>query len=126
MRPVMQIRELAALLGLPEDTVWNKLFSLGLRKEKPVKQTAPKPPKKAKAPKASKPPPVRALKESAAKPKLLTQPKGPPPMTAAQREAHEKLRITYAPGAMPWKARVMFAPMAGIPDLSYRGQAARG
>lgn len=43
-------------------------------------------------------------------------------MTAAQRAAHEKTRITYPPSQLPWKARVMLAPMAGIPDLSYRGQ----
>ena len=48
--------------------------------------------------------------------------KGPSPLTAAQRAAHEQTRITYPSGQLPWKGRVMFAPMAGIPDLSYRGQ----
>ena len=116
MRPVMKVREIAALLGRPEKSVASKVSALGLKKEKWVKP---------KAPKARKPPPVRVLKEAVAKPVAAPTYRGPPPMTAAQRAAHEKTRITYTPEALPWKAHRMFAPMAGIPDLSYRGQAAR-
>ncbi len=110
MRPVMPVRKIAELLGRAEESVVKKAYALGLKKEKQVK------------PKAPKPPSARALKESVAKPLPSPAKKGPPPMTAAQRATHEKLRITYKPEALPWKAQRMFAPMEGIPDLSYRGQ----
>lgn len=112
MRPVMTVRDIAELLCRPEKSVEYKADFLGLKKEKPIK-----PAKAQKAPKAPKPP--------VAKPLPSPSKKGPPPMTAAQRATHEKLRITYALDALPWKANRMFAPMAGIPDLSYRGQVAR-
>lgn len=50
-------------------------------------------------------------------------------MSATQPEKHiaarESTRIRYTPETMPAKALAFFAPMSGIPDLSYRGQVAR-
>lgn len=67
--------------------------------------------KKAPAPKPLRPEPERIA---------LTVQRGAPPMTAAQIAQHEKLRITYAPDKLPWRAQMMLRPASGLPDLSHR------
>ena len=108
MYPVMTAADVADLLGLSEDGVSNKAHKLKLKK-------------RLKAPKAAK----AALPKPrpAAKPKPEPAPpayRGPPPMTPAQIAQREKLRITYAPDKLPWRAQMMFRPATGLPDLSHR------
>lgn len=67
--------------------------------------------KKAPAPKPLRPEPERIA---------LTVQRGAPPMTAAQIALREQQRITYPPGQLPWKARVMWGTTGGLPDLSHR------
>lgn len=110
MRPVMTVIDIAALLGRTEKSVDAKAHALGLKRQKSAAPSKPQ-----KAPKVQ--PPEMATRLSPA-PKY----KGPPPMTAAQRAAHEKRRVTYPPGRLPWRAHGMFGPTLGGYDLSYRGQ----
>lgn len=67
--------------------------------------------KKAPAPKPVRPEPERIA---------LTVQRGAPPMTATQIALREQQRITYPPGQLPWKARVMWGTTGGLPDLSHR------
>lgn len=79
--------------------VYKRVSVLGLKKA-----TAP-------APKPLRPEPERIAP---------TVQRGAPPMTAAQIAQREKLRITYAPDKLPWKARAMWGATGGLPDLSHR------
>lgn len=67
--------------------------------------------KKAPAPKPPRPEPERVAP---------TVRRDAPTMTAAQIAQREQQRITYPPGQMPWKARVMRGATGGLPDLSHR------
>ena len=67
--------------------------------------------KKAPAPKPPRPEPERISP---------TVRRDTPTMTAAQIAQREQQRITYQPGQMPWKARVMRGATGGLPDLSHR------
>lgn len=66
--------------------------------------------------KAPAPKPLRPESERIAP----TVQRGAPPMTAAQIAQREKLRITYAPDKLPWRAQMMLRPATGLPDLSHR------
>lgn len=79
--------------------VYKRVSVLGLKKA-----TAP-------APKPLRPEPERIAP---------TVQRGAPPMTAAQIALREQQRITYPPGQLPWKARVMWGTTGGLPDLSHR------
>ena len=108
MYPVMTAADVAELLGVSEDGVSGKVYKLRLKK-------------RGKAPKATK----AALPKPKPAPKPKPEPappayRGPPPMTAAQLAQREKLRITYAPDKLPWKASVMWGATGGLPDLSHR------
>lgn len=108
MYPVMTAADVADLLGLSEDGVSNKACKLKLKKRGKAR----------KATKAALPKP-----KPAPKPKPEPAPlayRGPPPMTAAQIAQREQQRITYPPGQLPWKARVMWGTTGGLPDLSHR------
>ena len=99
MYPVMTAADVADLLGLSEDGVSGKAYKLRLKKR------------------------LKAPKAALFKPKPEPAPpayRGPPPMTAAQIAQREKLRITYAPDKLPWRAQMMFRPATGLPDLSHR------
>lgn len=68
----------------------------------------------------------KAPPPSAARPPSLSPAQRPQhPMTAAERERHARERITYPPDQLPWKARAMFAPSTGLPDLSHRSSSHR-
>lgn len=129
MYPVMTSFEMSQLLGL--DAVWitkaankrgirhlpeTRQRSYGARGEAKEQQKAatPKPPKPGKTPPPPKMQPPRPV---------LAQ-KMAPPMSAAERERHEKLRVRYTPDTLPWKARVMTAAPWTPPDLTYRGMRA--
>ena len=118
MYPVMTAADVAELLGASEDGVSGKVYKLRLKKrEKAPKATKAALPKPTPAPKP-KPEPAPAPK-----PKPEPAPpayRGPPPMTAAQIAQREKLRITYAPDKLPWRAQMMLRPATGLPDLSHR------
>lgn len=110
MYPVMTAADVAELLGVSEDGVSGKLYKLRLKK-------------RGKAPKATK----AALPKPKPAPKPKPEPappayRGPPPMTAAQLAQREKLRITYAPDKLPWRAQMMLRPATGLPDLSHRSR----
>ena len=110
MYPVMTAADVAELLGVREDGVSGKLYKLRLKK-------------RGKAPKAAK----AALPKPKPAPKPKPEPappayRGPPPMTAAQIAQREKLRITYAPDKLPWRAQMMLRPATGLPDLSHRSR----
>ena len=118
MYPVMTAADVAELLGVSEDGVSGKTYKLKLKKRgkarKATKAALPKPEP------APKPKPAPAPKP---KPKPEPAPpayRGPPPMTAAQLAQREKLRITYAPDKLPWRAQMMLRPASGLPDLSHR------
>jgi hypothetical protein len=119
MRPVMSLVDIAALLGRTEKSVDAKVSDMGLKRQKPVSPS--KPSKAQKAQKAQKAPKEQKPK-TAASLSPLPKYKGPPPMTTAQRTAHEKTRITYPHGRLPWRAHGMFGPALVGYDLSYRGQ----
>lgn len=110
MYPVMTAADVAELLGVSEDGVSGKVYKLRLKK-------------RGKAPKAAK----AALPKPKPAPKPKPEPappayRGPPPMTAAQLAQREKLRITYAPDKLPWRAQMMLRPATGLPDLSHRSR----
>lgn len=118
MYPVMPAADVAVLLGINSDAVSNKAYKLRLKKRrKTPKATQTAPPK----PKASAANAAPATTRAAAPPPAY---RGPPPMTAAQIAQREKQRITYPPDQLPWKARAMWGPSTGLPDLSHRSQAA--
>lgn len=110
MYPAMTAADVAELLGVSEDGVSGKVYKLRLKKRGKAR----------KATKAALPKPTPAPK-----PKPEPAPpayRGPPPMTAAQLAQREKLRITYAPDKLPWRAQMMLRPASGLPDLSHRSR----
>ena len=110
MYPVMTAADVADLLGVSEDGVSGKVYKLWLKKQgKARKATKAALPKPAPAPKPKPEPAPPAYR-------------GPPPMTAAQLAQREKLRITYAPDKLPWRAQMMLRPATGLPDLSHRSR----
>ena len=117
MYPAMTAADVAELLGVSEDGVSNKAGKLKLKKRgkarKATKAALPKPKP------APKPKPEPAPKPERIAP---TVQRGPPPMTAAQLAQREKLRITYAPDKLPWRAQMMLRPATGLPDLSHHSR----
>lgn len=108
MYPVMTAADVAELLGVSEDGVSGKVCKLRLKKRGKARKAT-----KAALP---KPTPTPKPKPEPAPPAY----RGPPPMTAAQLAQREKLRITYAPDKLPWRAQMMLRPASGLPDLSHR------
>lgn len=118
MYPGVSNRALAEFFGMSAKAIESYATACMLHKSKrselPPELTPPKP-KRVRVPKP-KPKPAPKPKPEPAPPAY----RGPPPMTAAQLAQREKLRITYAPDKLPWRAQMMLRPASGLPDLSHR------
>lgn len=126
MYPGVSNRVLAEFFGMSAKAIESYATACMLHKSKrselPPELMPPKP-KRVRVPKPKPAPkPVALAAPIVAKPDARL-------MSATQLEKHiaarESTRIRYTPETMPAKALAFFAPMSGIPDLSYRGQVAR-
>lgn len=128
MYPGVSNRVLAEFFGMSAKAIESYATACMLHKSKrselPPELMPPKPPRV----RVSKPKPKPAPKPVALAAPIVARPDARL-MSATQLEKHiaarESTRIRYTPETMPAKALAFFAPMSGIPDLSYRGQVAR-
>ena len=128
MYPGVSNRALAEFFGMSAKAIESYAAACMLHKSKRSELPPELMPLKPKRVRVPKPKPKPAPKPVALAAPIVAKPDARL-MSATQPEKHiaarESTRIRYTPETMPAKALAFFAPMSGIPDLSYRGQVAR-